>query len=59
MLVAEGVSPVQAHLDLHFRLMHHDLLAELIEATCGFKYLGGIRMLDARYRRQVRGDKSG
>lgn len=53
MLVAEGVGPVQAHLDLHFRLMHHDLLAELIEATCCFKSLGGIRWLDARQKRQV------
>lgn len=52
-LVAEGVGPVNAHLDLHFRLMHHDLLAELIDATCSFKALGGIGMLEARQKRQV------
>lgn len=54
-LVAEGVGAVQAHLDLHFRLMHHDLLAELIDATCCFKALGGIGMLNARQKRQVCG----
>jgi hypothetical protein len=53
-LVAEGVGPVQAHLDLHFRLMQHDLLAELVDATCCFKDLGGIKWLDDRQRRQVR-----
>jgi hypothetical protein len=56
-LVAEGVGAVQAHLDLHFRLMHHDLLAELIDATCCFKALGGIGMLNARQRRQVCGHR--
>jgi hypothetical protein len=54
-LVAEGVTPVQAHMDVHFRLMHHDLLAELIGSTCSFKALGGIGMLNARDRRQVGG----
>lgn len=54
-LAAEGVGPVQAHLDLHFRLMHYELLADLISATCCFKSLGGIRWLDMRERRQVSG----
>jgi hypothetical protein len=47
-LVAEGVSPTDAHLDLHFRLTHHDLLADLIDAVGSMKDAGGIAGLDAR-----------
>lgn len=52
MLAAEGISPLDAHLDLHFRLMHHDLLAELVDAACCFRSKGGVKRLDA-LKRQV------
>jgi hypothetical protein len=46
------VSATDAHLDLHFRLTHHDLLADLIDAVGSMKDAGGIAGLDAR---KVRG----
>lgn len=47
-LVAEGIPEVDAHIDLHFRLGHHDLLADIIDAVQMFQYEGGIAGLDAR-----------
>lgn len=49
-MVADGVTAVDAHIDLHFRLGHHDLLADLMEAVQMFKYDGGITGLDARLK---------
>lgn len=49
-LVADDLSAVDAHIDLHFRLGHHDLLADLIDAVQMFKYEGGITGLEARLK---------
>jgi hypothetical protein len=47
-LAADSISPSDAQLDLHFRLTHHDLLADLIDAVASFKEAGGIAGLDTR-----------
>jgi hypothetical protein len=44
------VSAVAGHLDLHFRLMRQDLLADLCDAAARLKAEGGILGLDARMK---------
>lgn len=46
--MVEGLSAVDAHLDLHFRLTHHDLLADLIDSVGKMRDAGGIGGLNAR-----------
>ncbi len=55
---AISLEPWQGHLDMHFRLMRHDLLADLNDSVLQFKEQGGVRKLQASkaFEAQARGN---